>query len=242
MNSYTYACANIVRSWYSDDTGLHLVELAAEFNPQSYEERINDKKVAIIGAGWIGRALARRIVDANYAVVIGSRNPEEAESNRFEIVCDHVSVAEACRNSDIIILAVPQSAHKKLVPVLEELALNKIVVDCCNRKPHKKQILSAAEELQRSIPGCHVVKAFNDTSAYELSRSGPSMSDKQLRYCGNNDDAKAHVRALMESIGATPRYAVDFTSLRVMHNCEFEITSSPMNVKIECRDGRDGCQ
>ena len=205
MNSNTKTFIDRTPSYHSDDKELDLVGPAAEFNPESDEEQKNDNKVAIIGAGWIGRALARRIVDANYAVVIGSRSPEDAESNRFDIVCNHVSVAEACRNSDIIILAVPQSAHKNLVPVLVELALNKIVIDCCNRKPHKTHILSAAEELQRNIPGCHVVKAFSDTSAYELNR-GPS--DKQLRYCGNNDEAKVHVRALMENIGATPRYAL----------------------------------
>ena len=200
MLAKAYAIPEKVRSWYTDDKELDPIGLTLDVD---YEDQKNAKKVAIIGAGWIGRALARRIVDANYSVVIGSRSPEDAESTRFEIVCDHVSVADACKYSDIIILAVPQSAHKNIVPVLEQFALNKIIIDCCNRKPDKKQILSAAEELQRNIPGCHVVKAFNDTSAYELSRS--SSSDKQLRYCGNNDEAKGHVRALIESIGATAR-------------------------------------
>ena len=202
-----------VRSWYSDDKELDIIGLTAEVDLQSDEDQKNVKKVAIIGAGWLGRALARRIVDANYAVVIGSRSPEEAESTRFEIVCDHVSVAEACKHGDIIVLAVPQSAHKNLFGVLQELAVNKTVIDCCNRKPHKKYLISAAEELQQNIPGCHIVKAFNDTSAYELSRGSPSVSDKQLRFCGNNAEAKVHVRALLESIGATPRCAPDFTLL-----------------------------
>lgn len=243
MSPNKNAFADKVRSWYANDTELDLVGLAGVGDLQCYEEEKNAMKVAIIGAGWIGRALARRIVDANYIVVIGSRSPDEAENNRFEIVCDHVSVAEAVSNSDIIILAVPQSAHKNLIPLLEELALGKVVVDCCNRKPDKKHILSAAEELQRNIPGCHVVKAFNDTSAYELGR-GPS--DKQLRFCGNNDEAKAHVRALIESIGVTARYAADFmsrhlASLRCIsrhtpQKSELEMTRSPMNVKIARRD------
>ena len=55
------------------------------------------------------------------------------------------------------------------------------------------------------------MKAFNDTSAYELSRSDPSVPDKQLRFCGNYDEAKAHVRVLLESIGATSRYVPHFT-------------------------------
>lgn len=211
MLAKAYAIPDKIRSWYSDDKDLDHVGITLDVD---YEEQKNAKKVAIIGAGWIGRALARRIVDANYSVVIGSRSPEDAASTRFEVVCDHVSVVDAVKNSDIIILAVPQSAHRNLIPVLEELALNKIIVDCCNRKPNKKQILSAAEELQRNIPGCHIVKAFNDTSAYELSR-GPS--DKQLRYCGNNDEAKAHVRALIESIGATARYRSEIRDMPASH-------------------------
>ena len=211
MLTVAYAIPEKIRSFCHRDKELDLIGVSADVDLQSFEDQKHAKKVAIIGAGWMGRALARRIVDANYSVVVGSRSPEQAERTRFEIVCEHVSVAEACRYGDIIILAVPQSAHKNLYAVLEEHAMNKIVIDCSNRKPHKKYHQSAAEELQLNLQGCHVVKAFNDTSAYELSSSNPSASDKQLRYCGNNEEAKACVRVLLENIGATPRFAQHVT-------------------------------
>ena len=72
------------------------------------------------------------------------------------------------------------------------------------------------------------------------------MSNKQLRYCGNNDEAKGHVRALMEGIGATPRYALNFTSIlftslrlilrHTVQNREFEMRLILKIVEIKCGD------
>ena len=43
-------------------------------------------KIAIIGSGWLGRAISSRLVEANYDVVIGTRNPNEMVDSKFEML------------------------------------------------------------------------------------------------------------------------------------------------------------
>lgn len=162
-------------------------------------------KVVIIGSGWIGRALAKRFADANVNVVIGSRSPSERLESKFEVVCDIINTEDACLWGDLIILAVPHTSHSSMSMILKTTAYGKVIVDCSNRPPGKSTT-SVAEELQLMLPCCQVVKAFNDTSAYELSRtSGGGASEKTLRYCGDDEASKDMLRGLMDRIGANSR-------------------------------------
>lgn len=185
----------------------------------------NSDKIAIIGSGWLGRALAKRFVEANYDVLIGSRNPSNKHNSHFEIVCDFVSIAEACQHADVIILAIPYAGHSGLLQELTTCGKDKIVIDCSNRKPDSKFPISVAEELQRNLPCCRVVKAFNDTSAYELSQQDSGVHEKTLRYCGDNQAAKETVRTLFEHIGLHSRDIGALRSARTMEALPFKFFS-----------------
>ena len=182
----------------------------------------NTDKIAIIGSGWLGRALSKRLVEANYDVVIGSRNPLEKLKTNFEVMCEFVSIPEACQYADIIILAIPYSGYPSLLQTLAINGKDKVVIDCSNRKPDKKCPISVAEELQRNLPHCHIVKAFNDTSAYELSQEDSGVMDKTLRYCGDNQASKEVVRTLMDHIGMNSRDAGALRSARTMEAAPFK--------------------
>jgi 8-hydroxy-5-deazaflavin:NADPH oxidoreductase len=174
-------------------------------------------KVAIIGSGWLGRAVSTRLVEANYDVVIGTRNPHERVNSKFDVQCNYLEVTAACQYGDIIILAIPHGAHSNIVPILALTARDKIVIDCSNRPPNDKYPISVAEELQQSLPDCRLIKAFNDTSAHELSKDCTTGFDKTLCYCGNDNEAKKTVRHLLEHIGANSR---DLGALRKARSLE----------------------
>ena len=174
-------------------------------------------KVAVIGSGWLGRAISGRLVEANYDVVIGTRNLHEKADLNFDVLCSYMEVTAACQYGDIIILAIPHTAHSSLVPILTLTAREKIVIDCSNRPPNHKAPISVAEELQQNLPGCCVIKAFNDTSAYEISKDSEVGFEKTLCYCGNDNEAKKTVRLLFEHIGAHSR---DLGALRKARSLE----------------------
>ena len=182
-----------------------------------------DAKVAVIGSGWLGRALAKRFSEANISVVIGSRNPIASEKSRFEVFCRVVSVEEACQWADLIVLAVPCTTHTRLIPMLEVAAWDKVIIDCSNRSPNIKNVLSVAEELQQMLPNCKILKAFNDTSAYELSKhSASSVSEKILRFCGDDETSKVMLRNLLERMGTSFRDVGSLKSARILEAIPYQ--------------------
>jgi predicted dinucleotide-binding enzyme len=66
---------------------------------------------------------------------------------------------------------------------------------------------SAAEEIQRAVPGARIVKAFNTVFAQILGSPEAKTADGskvQVLYAGDDDAAKATVRSLIESGGFEP--------------------------------------
>ena len=62
---------------------------------------------------------------------------------------------------------------------------------------------SAAEEIAKSIPGAHVVKAFNTVLAQVLGQ-GAALADGSkvtVFYAGDDEMAKVTVKTLAESMG-----------------------------------------
>ena len=68
-------------------------------------------KVAVVGGtGSFGLALARRLVEAGYDVVIGSRDAERAGAAAAEVRAEGASNADAARAADLVVLATKADA------------------------------------------------------------------------------------------------------------------------------------
>lgn len=128
--------------------------------------------VVIIGTGWIGRALAKRLVKAGVPTLMGSRNPDRFNYNSkqsFSVPCPVISISEAIEAAKkILILAIPVDGHRKFAEDFGSLiAQNLTVVDVSNdQKP------GAADKLRHLLPQAKIVKAFNTVAAYHLNSDG----------------------------------------------------------------------
>src|SRR4051812_15508997 len=68
-------------------------------------------KIGIIGAGMIGGTLARRLVNLGHEVVIAnSRGPDTIRELAADVGATAVTVAEAARRGEIVIVTIPQRA------------------------------------------------------------------------------------------------------------------------------------
>ena len=68
-------------------------------------------KIGIIGAGMIGATLARRLTAVGHDVVIAnSRGPETLRDLAAETGARAVTIAEAARGGEIVIVTIPQRA------------------------------------------------------------------------------------------------------------------------------------
>ncbi len=74
-------------------------------------------------------------------------------------------------SSGIVVLALPASAHTQFAEQYGHLLTGKVVIDISNAPSSSTsgKGQSVAETLQALLPGAHVVKAFNNLSAYELA-------------------------------------------------------------------------
>src|SRR3954447_15575829 len=91
-------------------------------------------QVAIIGAGNVGKSLARSIVEAGHAVTISSSDSADAEAVAASTGATAAATnAEAVRGADVVVLAVPTAAIEDVARNLGDALDGKVVVDVANR-------------------------------------------------------------------------------------------------------------
>ena len=105
-----------------------------------------------------------------------------------------------------VILAVPYGAVEATVGELGDAINGKVVVDASNALTPDYQLAvgvttSAAEELQKQVPGAKVVKAFNTVFAQHLDTGTVKGTQLSLFVAGDNDEAKASVGTLGRDLG-----------------------------------------
>ena len=173
-------------------------------------------KVAIIGSGNMGSALATRIAQAGHTVVIAGRNPDKGRELARKVGGTFRETA-AADGADVVVLA---TGYVDAVAALKGAGDldGKVVVDITNPLTPDYTGLaighdtSAAEEIQKAFPAAKVVKAFNTVFAQVLA-DGPKLAGVSVPvfFAGNDADAKEKVKALIESLDFA---AVDAGALR----------------------------
>ena len=136
---------------------------------------MNPFKVAILGTGLYGRAIADRIRHfTSLEVAVGSRSPSPTNST--------VSHLQAIENAQIIIFAIPASAYTTVIENLKDhISQGATIIDISNRPLSMKftqDTVSNAVLLKKQVPShMSIVKAFNTISSYDIS---PNVSTKDL--------------------------------------------------------------
>jgi predicted dinucleotide-binding enzyme len=167
-------------------------------------------KVAIIGAGNVGKALATSAARAGHEVIMSARTPEHAhdaaQATGAQVAEDNGAAARA---ADLVILAVPYAAGPEVAQDIEGAIVGKTVIDATNPltpdySGPALESTSGAEEFQRWLPGARVAKAFNTLFA---SRQATPSTDVDAFVAADDPVAKQETLALVESLGfaAVPR-------------------------------------
>jgi NADPH-dependent F420 reductase len=166
--------------------------------------------VAIIGAGNMGKGLAKRLAAAGEKVALAARDPKKTAEVAHAIGKGVIGTAPyaAASNAGIVIIAVPYSALEEALKETGDLA-GKTIVSIVNAVgPNFSTALpnttSVAEEVQTLLPLAKVVVAFNTVFAPLLDLGYDGVKPPQVFYAGDDAGAKAKVAALIEKIGFVP--------------------------------------
>ena len=171
-------------------------------------------KIGIIGAGHIGGALTRRLRALGYDVsVANSRGPQTLADLAAETGASAVTVEQAARDRDLVVVTIPQKSIPELPRDLFAQAGAAIVVDTGNYYPQRD---GRIEEIEQGTPesvwvsrrlGRPVVKAFNNIRAQHLLEHGKPAGTPgriALPVAGDDEAAKSTVLALVDELGFDP--------------------------------------
>lgn len=169
-------------------------------------------KIGIIGAGHIGGTLARRFEELGHDVsVANSRGPETLSDLAAETGATPVTVGDAVRDKDVVIVTIPEKSVPDLPTGLFDAANDDtVVVDTGNYYPRRDGRIDAIEAGEPESKwvseqlGRPVVKAFNNIVAQHLLEYGRPAGDPRriaLPVAGDDPAAKQVVLRLVDELG-----------------------------------------
>jgi NADPH-dependent F420 reductase len=167
-------------------------------------------KIAIIGSGSAGKALARSAVKARHQVTLSATTVEHAEAAAKATGARAAqSNVEAVKDAELVIVAVPYDKLGEVFRGLGTAVDGKVVIDATNHVNVQDpgEVLSGisnAEEIQKRHPEVKVIKAFNYAFASRLAE--PTVDGIQLDgfVAGDDQTVKDKVLEFVESIGFRP--------------------------------------
>lgn len=166
-------------------------------------------KLAIIGSGNVGGALGKLWAEKGHDVTFGSRDPSADGVQAAAAAAGGVAIADiagAAAGAEVVVIAVPWTAVPATIEAAGDLG-GKIILDATNPLEADLSGLavdsstSAAQEIANLASGAAVVKAFNSTGAGNFGNPGFGSQAASMLICGDDDDAKATVAELTESLG-----------------------------------------
>jgi predicted dinucleotide-binding enzyme len=180
-------------------------------------------KFGVLGTGVVGQAIAGKLVELGHEVRMGSRQAgnenavawaaeagEGASEGTFE---------DAAGFGEVVVNATAGTASLEALEAAgaENLA-GKVLMDVANPldvsqgMPPTLSVCnddSLAEQIQRAFPEARVVKALNTVNASAMVSPGTLGASTNLFVCGNDQQAKAQVRELLQSFGWSAERVLD---------------------------------
>jgi len=170
--------------------------------------------VGVLGSGDVAKTLAGGFIKHGHQVMLGTRDAAKLAG----FLAEHqparaASFAEAAKFGELVVLAVKGSVALDALKGAGATNLaGKPVIDATNPiadAPPVKGVLeyftsldqSLMERLQATYPAAHFVKAFNSVGNALMVNPQFKGGKPTMFICGNDDNAKASVRGILDQFG-----------------------------------------
>jgi hypothetical protein len=160
--------------------------------------------IAIIGAGNVGSALAAGFIKAGHTVSFGVRdvNSQKAQKALNVEGANILSIEEACKKSEVIVISTPPDVVVALVSQLGDLK-NKIIIDTTNSVRTRPEPYATAYHAIKALTGSEkIVKCFNTTGFENMADPVyPNFGGIDMFCAGNDKESKSMAQKLAKEIG-----------------------------------------
>ena len=183
-------------------------------------------RIAVMGTGPVGQALAGKLAELGHEVTVGTRDPEETLARTepdymgnppFRAWLDThpgVSLATpkgAAVQAELIVNATNGAGSLAILQAAgEENAAGKVLIDIANPLDYSQGMPpslfvsntdSLGEQIQRAVPAAKVVKALNTMNCEVMVDPSKVPGEHDVFLCGEDADAKRQVGELLRSFG-----------------------------------------
>ena len=183
-------------------------------------------RIAVLGTGMVGQALAGKLAELGHEVVVGTRNPEATLTRSepdslgnppFGVWREtHPQVGlgtpvEAVTTAELILNATNGAGSVAMLESAgEENLAGKVLVDVANPLDVSQGLPpslfvcntdSLGEQIQRRFPQARVVKALNTMNCEVMVDPAKVPGEHDVFLCGEDAAAKQQVTGLLESFG-----------------------------------------
>lgn len=173
--------------------------------------------IAILGSGRVATSLANGLAKGGHDIVVGTREVHDKEgwsgpAVRFATHRDAIAAA------DVVFNATPGDTSVERLSALADALAGKVLVDVANATGRDEQgkpngLLyptdSLAERLQEALPATRVVKTLNTMLAPVMSDPAALGAAPTVFLSGDDNAAKAQVRALLADMGWQVDWVLD---------------------------------
>ncbi|MDF2094077.1 NAD(P)-binding domain-containing protein [Knoellia sp. 3-2P3] len=185
-------------------------------------------KIAVLGTGMVGQALAARLLALGHDVVVGTRDPQVSLARtepdgmgnppfsawlEAHPAAALATFADATAGADLVVNATSGAGAIAALELAgaDNLA-GKVLLDISNPLDFSagfpptlfvKDTDSLGEQIQRAFPQTRVVKTLNTLNAHLMVEPKALGEESSVFLSGDDEAAKATVTELLESFGHT---------------------------------------
>lgn len=175
-------------------------------------------EIAILGTGRVAQTITPKLLAAGHQVVLGSRRPSKRRSDFARLGAIEIGTYDqAASSAGLIIDALPGTvALEVLGSIAPSVLEGKILMDVANAVVEREDGLalvlpngSLGEELQKALPGVHVVKTLNTMSATVIEDPTALPAPSSVFVSGNTREAKRAVIGILQDLGWPENSIID---------------------------------
>lgn len=171
-------------------------------------------RIAIIGAGHVGTALAKNLTASGHHVAIGTRDPHGEAAATARAALDDtpvVGIAAALADADAAIIAVPGTAVDDVIAAHGPALDGRVVVDAANRISASladQSAMNSVAALAAAAPSAAVYRAFNSLGWENFADPVIDGVQADLFFAGPAS-RRAAAEELITGVGLRPVYVGD---------------------------------